>query len=190
MALFTPELHGDHAGFKKLAEPDAHVMAGLYDVGDSVVDRHIENNIRERFVEPAEDRLEISRGGNARHMHPKRSRRRVAQTDDILNRRLHFDHRRFEACVKAFARVGRRLEWRGSGAAERGLDAATGKALVEIDPRYFRPTEVDSLIGDASKARQKLGWHHKVSFAQLVEEMVDADLKAVRNEHARRDRRE
>jgi GDPmannose 4,6-dehydratase len=95
-----------------------------------------------------------------------------------------------EFVEKAFARVGRRLEWQGAGAAERGLDAATGKLLVEIDPRYFRPTEVDSLIGDASKAHQKLGWRHKVSFAQLVEEMVDADLKAVRNEHARRDRRE
>jgi GDPmannose 4,6-dehydratase len=95
-----------------------------------------------------------------------------------------------EFVEKAFARVGRRLEWQGAGAAERGLDAATGKVLVEIDPRYFRPTEVDSLIGDASKANQKLGWRHKVSFAQLVEEMVDADLKAVRNEHARRDRHE
>jgi GDPmannose 4,6-dehydratase len=95
-----------------------------------------------------------------------------------------------EFVEKAFARVGRRLEWQGSGAAERGVDAATGKALVEIDPRYFRPTEVDSLIGDASKAREKLGWRHKVSFAQLVEEMVDADLKAVRSEQARRDRRE
>jgi GDPmannose 4,6-dehydratase len=95
-----------------------------------------------------------------------------------------------EFVEKAFARVGRRLEWQGAGAAERGLDAATGKVLVAIDARYFRPTEVDSLIGDASKAHQKLGWRHKVSFAQLVEEMVDADLKAVRNEHARRDRHE
>jgi len=95
-----------------------------------------------------------------------------------------------EFVEKAFARVGRRLEWKGSGAAEHGVDAATGKVLVEIDPRYFRPTEVESLIGDASKARQKLGWRHKVSFAQLVEEMVDADLKAVRHEHARHDWRE
>ena len=73
---------------------------------------------------------------------------------------------------------------------ERGHDAVSGQVLIEIDPRYFRPTEVDLLIGDASKARQKLGWHHKVSFAQLVEEMVAPDLKAVRNERARRDRRE
>jgi GDPmannose 4,6-dehydratase len=95
-----------------------------------------------------------------------------------------------EFVEQAFARVGRRIEWQGSGAAERGRDAATGKVLVEIDPRYFRPTEVESLIGDAAKARQKLGWRHKVSFTQLIEEMVDADLKAVRSEHARRDRRE
>ena len=95
-----------------------------------------------------------------------------------------------EFVEKAFACVGRRIGWQGSGAAERGLDAANGQTLVEIDPRYFRPTEVDLLIGDASKARQKLGWQHKVSFAQLVEEMVEADLKAVRNEQARRNRRE
>jgi GDPmannose 4,6-dehydratase len=95
-----------------------------------------------------------------------------------------------EFVEKAFARVGRRIEWTGKGAAERGVEAGTGRVLVEIDPGYFRPTEVDSLIGDPSKARQKLGWRHKVSFAQLIEEMVDADLKIVRNEHARRDRRE
>lgn len=95
-----------------------------------------------------------------------------------------------EFVEKAFACVGRRIDWQGSGEAERGLDAASGQVLIEIDPRYFRPTEVDLLIGDASKARQKLGWHHKVSFAQLVEEMVEVDLKAVRNEQARRNRRE
>lgn len=95
-----------------------------------------------------------------------------------------------EFVEKAFARAGRRIEWKGTGAAERGLDTATGKVLVEIDPHYFRPTEVECLLGDPSKARQKLGWRHKVSFDQLVGEMVDADLIAVRDEHARRDRRE
>jgi GDPmannose 4,6-dehydratase len=95
-----------------------------------------------------------------------------------------------EFVEKAFARVGRRIEWNGKGAAEQGVEAGSGRVLVEIDPRYFRPTEVESLIGDPSKARQKLGWCHKVSFEALVEEMVDADLKAVRNERARRDRRE
>jgi GDPmannose 4,6-dehydratase len=95
-----------------------------------------------------------------------------------------------EFVEKAFARVGRRIAWTGTGAEERGVEAGTGKVLVEIDAGYFRPTEVEALIGDPSKARQKLGWRHKVSFAQLVEEMVDADLVAVRHEHARRDRRE
>jgi GDPmannose 4,6-dehydratase len=95
-----------------------------------------------------------------------------------------------EFVEKAFACVGRRIDWQGSGVGERGHDAASGQVLIEIDPRYFRPTEVDLLIGDASKARQKLGWQHKVSFAQLVEEMVEVDLKAVRNEQARRNRRE
>jgi GDPmannose 4,6-dehydratase len=93
-----------------------------------------------------------------------------------------------EFVEKAFARVGRRIAWTGTGADEHGVEAGTGRVLVEIDPRYFRPTEVDLLIGDPSKARQKLGWRHKVSFAQLVEEMVDADLAAVREESVRRDR--
>jgi GDPmannose 4,6-dehydratase len=93
-----------------------------------------------------------------------------------------------EFVEKAFARVGKRIEWNGAGAAEHGVEAGTGRVLVEVDPRYFRPTEVDLLIGDPSKARQKLGWRHKVSFAQLVEEMVDADLAAVREESVRRDR--
>jgi GDPmannose 4,6-dehydratase len=93
-----------------------------------------------------------------------------------------------EFVAKAFARVGKRIEWNGAGAAEHGVEAGTGRVLVEVDPRYFRPTEVDLLIGDPSKARQKLGWRHKVSFAQLVEEMVDADLAAVREESVRRDR--
>jgi GDPmannose 4,6-dehydratase len=68
------------------------------------------------------------------------------------------------------------------------LCARTGTALVAIDPRYFRPTEVDHLEGDPSKARQRLGWHHKTSFAQLVKEMVAADLETVRWEQKRRDR--
>jgi GDPmannose 4,6-dehydratase len=83
---------------------------------------------------------------------------------------------------KAFAQVGIRIEWSGSGVDERGLDAASGRVLVEVDPRYFRPTEVDALIGDASKARSKLGWRHKVSFDELVAEMVAADIKTVASE--------
>jgi len=84
----------------------------------------------------------------------------------------------------AFAEVGRSTEWRGKGIEETGLDRKTGKTLVRIDPVYFRPTEVDELIGDASKARQKLGWTPKTSFAQLLKEMVAGDLAIARREVA------
>ncbi|MDP6816489.1 MAG: GDP-mannose 4,6-dehydratase [Alphaproteobacteria bacterium] len=82
----------------------------------------------------------------------------------------------------AFARIGRKLEWRGAGVDETGLDAGTGDVLVRIDARYFRPTEVDSLLGDSKKAFDRLGWRHHTSFAQLVTEMVDSDLKNVAEE--------
>jgi GDPmannose 4,6-dehydratase len=75
----------------------------------------------------------------------------------------------------AFAAAGRAIAWRGSGAGETGVDARTGEVLVAIDPRYFRPTEVDSLIGDPAKARTRLGWRHKVGFQDLVRGMVEAD---------------
>ncbi|HYI11706.1 MAG TPA: GDP-mannose 4,6-dehydratase [Thermoanaerobaculia bacterium] len=87
-----------------------------------------------------------------------------------------------ELCDRAFRRAGMELEWRGSGVAETGVDAATGRVLVEIDPRYFRPTEVDVLLGDASKARTELGWAPQVSFAELVDLMVDADLRLAADE--------
>ena len=83
-----------------------------------------------------------------------------------------------EFVEKAFACTGRKIVWQGKGSSEVGKDAKTGNVLVEIDPHYFRPTEVDCLVGDASKARRKLGWQHRVSFDQLVAEMVDEDLKA------------
>jgi GDPmannose 4,6-dehydratase len=90
-----------------------------------------------------------------------------------------------EFCELAFARAGYRLEWRGSGLEEQGVDAATGRTLVEIDPRYLRPSEVDILLGDASKARRELGWTPAVSFTQLVDLMVDADMElAVREVRA------
>jgi GDPmannose 4,6-dehydratase len=76
------------------------------------------------------------------------------------------------------------------GVDERGIDQATGEVLVEVDPRYFRPTEVDLLIGDPSKARAKLGWQHKITFDQLVKEMVQADLVAISGQHMRRTRNE
>jgi GDPmannose 4,6-dehydratase len=91
-----------------------------------------------------------------------------------------------EFVEKAFAQVGIAIEWLGAGAEEKGIDAASGRVLVEIDPRYFRPTEVDVLVGDASKARTRLGWRHKVSFDALVAEMVAADLEAVAEETSRR----
>ena len=88
----------------------------------------------------------------------------------------------------AFARVGREIVWRGSGVDEAGIDAKTGTELVRIDPRYFRPTEVEQLLGDSSKARAKLGWSHKTKFKDLVTEMVDSDLKLVEREMWRNDR--
>ncbi len=89
---------------------------------------------------------------------------------------------------QAFAHVGRQIVWRGSGLEEAGLDAATGRELVRIDPRYFRPTEVELLQGDPTKAREKLGWRHKVSFSELVAEMVESDLKVVASETWRTNR--
>jgi GDPmannose 4,6-dehydratase len=86
----------------------------------------------------------------------------------------------------AFAEIGKKIEWKGKGADEKGIDAATGRVYIEIDPRYFRPTEVDYLIGDSSKARAKLGWKHKTVFVDLVKEMVAADLKEVAHEKGMR----
>jgi GDPmannose 4,6-dehydratase len=79
----------------------------------------------------------------------------------------------------AFKYVDIQIEWSGYGVDEVGRDAKSGRKLVIIDPRYFRPTEVDFLLGDASKARHRLGWKHTVSFPDLVREMVEADLRAV-----------
>jgi len=77
----------------------------------------------------------------------------------------------------AFAEAGFHIQWQGAGIDERGIDATTGKTLVEVDPRYFRPTEVDLLHGDATKAREKLGWEPKTPLRQLVSEMVEEDLR-------------
>lgn len=83
-----------------------------------------------------------------------------------------------EFCEAAFRRAGIALGWRGRGTEERGYDLSTGRDLVEVDPAYFRPTEVDLLVGDPSRARAVLGWRHEVEFEDLVAEMVDADLAA------------
>jgi len=93
-----------------------------------------------------------------------------------------------EFVEKAFAEFGRTIEWRGTGIDEKGHDSRTNKVLVEIDPRYFRPTEVDCLLGDASKAHQRLGWRHRTTFDALVKEMVAADLVAVKRDYELRGR--
>jgi len=82
----------------------------------------------------------------------------------------------------AFREVGRKIEWRGEGLSEKGHDANTGQVLIEVDPRYFRPTEVDFLLGDPTKAKEKMGWQHKTSFNQLVQEMVQEDIKTIKLE--------
>ena len=82
----------------------------------------------------------------------------------------------------AFAEVEREIVWQGNGVDEVGKDARTGKVLVEIDPRYFRPTEVDHLVGDASKAKEKLGWEAKISLEELVSEMVRTTLNDARSD--------
>jgi GDPmannose 4,6-dehydratase len=84
---------------------------------------------------------------------------------------------------RAFLEIGRELAWKGEGIEEKGVDARSGRLLVEIDPRYFRPLEVHHLQGDATKARQRLGWRPQVSFKELVAEMVLADLTQVKREH-------
>jgi GDPmannose 4,6-dehydratase len=93
-----------------------------------------------------------------------------------------------ELVERAFARIGRNVVWEGTGVDEKGFDGGSGRVLVEIDRRYFRPTEVDVLLGDATKAGRKLGWRHRTSFEQLIEEMVDGDLAAVAQERRRANR--
>jgi|TARA_B100000315_G_scaffold260681_1_gene324032 GDPmannose 4,6-dehydratase len=81
----------------------------------------------------------------------------------------------------SFAEIGRKIVWQGSGIEEQGVDDASGDVLVEIDSRYFRPTEVETLLGDPSKALEKLGWQHTTPFAELVSDMVKSDLELMRN---------
>jgi GDPmannose 4,6-dehydratase len=85
--------------------------------------------------------------------------------------------------VEAAAReLGQQIHWEGSGLDERGVDARSGQVLIRIDPRYLRPTEVDTLLGDASKARAKLGLTPRIGFAELVREMVAADLEVAKRD--------
>jgi GDPmannose 4,6-dehydratase len=90
----------------------------------------------------------------------------------------------------AFGEIDRRIEWRGAGVAETGIDPSSGRILVHVDPAYFRPTEVDLLIGDASKAHQRLGWRHQTTFGELVREMVRSDLEFLKRQPPRRNQRE
>jgi GDPmannose 4,6-dehydratase len=87
-----------------------------------------------------------------------------------------------EFVERAFAHVDKEIEWRGSGVAETGLLKGTNQTLIQVDPRYFRPTEVDYLLGDPSKAKATLGWEPKVTFEQLVTEMVARDLEIMKGE--------
>ena len=86
-----------------------------------------------------------------------------------------------EFVERAFAEVGRRIEWRGAGIKETGIDAATGRTLVQVDPRYFRPTEVESLLGDSEQSAKLLGWKPTVTFDALVKEMVTAEVRRLRS---------
>jgi GDPmannose 4,6-dehydratase len=81
----------------------------------------------------------------------------------------------------SFAEMGRTITWQGSGVEEQGVDEKTGDILVEIDPRYFRPTEVETLLGDPSKALEKLGWQHTTPFSDLVSDMVKYDLELMKS---------
>jgi GDPmannose 4,6-dehydratase len=97
-----------------------------------------------------------------------------APEDFVIASGTQYSVRDFVAA--AGAELGLQIEWRGQGVDEVGVDTASGRTLVRVDPRYFRPTEVDTLLGDASKAREKLGWTPEVSFPELVAEMVESDL--------------
>lgn len=88
-----------------------------------------------------------------------------------------------EFTTLAFERAGITLRWEGEGLEEKGIDEKTGKVLVEVDPKYFRPAEVEQLLGDPTKAKEKLGWNpRKTSFKELINIMVDADLELIKNQ--------
>jgi GDPmannose 4,6-dehydratase len=84
--------------------------------------------------------------------------------------------------VAAGSQLDMTIEWQGEGLDEKGVDAVTGRVLIRVDPRYYRPTEVDTLLGDATKAREKLGWTAEVTFQELVAEMVESDLEVAKRD--------
>jgi GDPmannose 4,6-dehydratase len=86
-------------------------------------------------------------------------------------------------CIEQAARnAGIQIKWQGNGIDEKGIDADTGNVIVEIDPRYFRPAEVDTLLGDSTKAKEKLGWEPKISFEEMIAEMIRTDLKEAKRD--------
>jgi GDPmannose 4,6-dehydratase len=100
--------------------------------------------------------------------------------DFVIATGVQFSVRDF--VVAAGAELGMQIKWQGQGVNEVGTDAVTGRQIIRIDPIYFRPAEVDTLMGDASKALQKLGWKPEISFADLVKEMVESDLRLARRD--------
>ena len=87
-----------------------------------------------------------------------------------------------QLCERAFSQVGMDIDWKGSAENEVGIDRKTGKEVIGVDPRYYRPAEVETLLGDPTKAKQKLGWEPKVSFEELIDEMVAADLETAKKD--------
>jgi len=87
-----------------------------------------------------------------------------------------------EFVSRAASQLGMNIEWSGAGVEEQGVDTQSGRLIVKIDPRYFRPTEVDTLLGDATKARTKLGWRPEIGFDALVKEMINTDLEIARRD--------
>ena len=100
--------------------------------------------------------------------------------DFVLATNAAYSVRRF--CEQVFAQLGTEIEWEGEGINEKGLDAKSGKILIKVDPAYFRPTEVDILHGDASKAKEILGWKPEYDIDMLVKEMVESDLSLAKKE--------
>jgi GDPmannose 4,6-dehydratase len=100
--------------------------------------------------------------------------------DFVIATGTQFSVRDFVSAAGAF--LGMQIKWTGEGLDEVGIDEVSGRKLVQVDPRYFRPTEVESLLGDPSKAQEKLGWNAEVSFQELVEEMVNSDLEMAKRD--------
>lgn len=86
-----------------------------------------------------------------------------------------------EFIEKSFKQVGHEIEWKGKGVDETGIDTTTGNVVVRIDPRYFRPSEVEQLLGNPAKAKKKLGWEPQIKFEQLVQIMTEGDLRLLDN---------